>query len=88
MKKSRFNEKQILAILKEQEMGKKITEICREHGISEQTFQNWRKKYSGITVDNIKRLCDLEQENARLKRILADLSLDLQMSKDIISKKY
>ena len=58
MKKSRFNEKQILAILKEQEMGKKITEICREHGISEQTFQNWRKKYSGMTGDNIKRLRD------------------------------
>jgi putative transposase len=88
MKKSRFNEKQILAILKEQEMGKKITEICREHGISEQTFQNWRKKYSGMTGDNIKRLRDLEQENARLKRMVADLSLDLQMSKDIISKKY
>jgi putative transposase len=88
MKKSRFNEKQILAILKEQEMGKKITEICREHGISEQTFQNWRKKYSGMTGDNIKRLRDLEQENSRLKRMVADLSLDLQMSKDIISKKY
>jgi putative transposase len=69
-------------------MGKKITEICREHGISEQTFQNWRKKYSGMTGDNIKRLRDLEQENARLKRMVADLSLDLQMSKDIISKKY
>jgi putative transposase len=69
-------------------MSKKITEICREHGISEQTFQNWRKKCSGMTGDNIKRLRDLEQENARLKRMEADLSLDLQMSKDIISKKY
>jgi putative transposase len=67
-------------------MGKIITEICREHGISEQTFQNWRKKYSGMTGDNIKHLRDLEQENARRKRMVADLSLDLQMSKDIISK--
>jgi len=88
MKKSRFNEKQVFAILKDQEMGKRITEICVEHGISEQTFQNWKKKFSGMNENEIKRLRDLEQENARLKRMLADLSLDLQMSKDIISKKY
>jgi putative transposase len=88
MRKSRFNEAQIIAILKEQEQGLKVAEICRKHGISEQTFQNWKKKYSGMDVDELKRLKALEEENARLKRAVADLTLDNQILKDITSKKW
>ena len=88
MKKSRFTEAQIIAILKEQEQGLKVAEICRKHGISEQTFQNWKKKYSGMNVDELKRLKELEAENARLKRAVADLTLDNQILKDINSKKW
>lgn len=88
MKKSRFNETQIIAILQEQEHGLKVPEICRKHGISEQTFHNWKKKYGGLTVDELRRLKDLEQENFRLKRIVADQALDNQILKDIVSKKF
>jgi putative transposase len=88
MKKSRFTEAQIIAILKEQEQGLKTAEVCRKHGISEQTFHNWKKKYSGMSVDELKRLKDLETENARLKRAVADLTLDNQILKEINSKKW
>ena len=88
MKKSRFTEEQIIAILKEQDQGLKVAEICRKHGLSDQTFHNWKKKYGGLTVDELRRMKDLEQENSRLKRAVADLTLDVQILKDVNSKKW
>ena len=89
MKKSRFTEEQIIAILKEQEQGNtKVAEICRKHGISEQSFHNWKKKYGGLTVDELRRMKELEQENSRLKRAVAELTLDVQILKDVNSKKW
>ena len=88
MKKSRFTEEQIIAILKEQDQGLKVSEICRKHGLSDQTFHNWKKKYGGLTVEELRRMKDLEQENSRLKRAVADLTLDVQILKDVNSKKW
>lgn len=88
MKKSRFNEGQIISILKEQYQGIKVADICRKHGISEQTFHNWKKKYDGLGVDELRRLKELEQENSRLKRLVADQALDIQILKDVNSKKW
>ena len=88
MKKIRFGEAQILAILKEQELGARVAEICRKHGISEGTFYNWRSKYSGMTLNELKRLKELGYENSRLKRMFADLSLENAALKDIVSKKF
>lgn len=88
MKKTRFTEEQIISILKEQEQGLKVAEICRKHGIADQTFHNWKKKYGGLTVDELRRMKELEQENSRLKRAVADLTLDVQILKDVNSKKW
>ena len=88
MKKSTFTEAQILCILKERESGLSVTELCRKHGISEQTFHNWKKKYSGMTLDELKRLKELELENARLKRMYSNLSLEYDAIKDLLSKKF
>lgn len=88
MKKSRFSEEQIISILKEQDQGIKVADICRKHGISEQTFHNWKKKYDGLGVDELRRLKELEQENSRLKRLVADQALDIQILKDVNSKKW
>lgn len=88
MKKSKFTEAQILKVLSAQEEGKKVSEICREHGISEPTFYNWKSKYGGMTLSELKRMKELEVENARLKRLVADLSLDNQVLKEINSKKW
>lgn len=88
MKKSRFTEEQIISILKEQEQGLKVAEICRKHSLSDQTFHNWKKKYGGLTVDELRRMKELEQENSRLKRAVADLTLDVQILKDLNSKKW
>jgi putative transposase len=88
MKKSRFTEEQIISILKEQDQGLKVAEICRKHGLSDQTFHNWKKKYGGLTGDELRRMKELEQENSRLKRAVADLTLDVQILKDINSKKW
>ncbi len=88
MKKITFTEAQILGILKEQEQGLKVAEICRKHGISDATFYNWKNKYAGMTVDELKRLKELEYENARLKKMYANLSLENDALKDIISKKF
>jgi putative transposase len=88
MKKSTFTETQIVNLLKEYEGGRDAAEICREKGISRATFYNWRKKYSGMESQELKRLKDLEAENARLKKMYADLSLDHTMLKDILSKKF
>jgi putative transposase len=88
MKKITFTEAQILGILKEQEQGLKVAEICRQHGISDATFYNWKNKYAGMTVDELKRLKELEYENARLKKMYANLSLENDALKDLISKKF
>ena len=88
MKKSRFTEAQIIGILNEQGSGLKVSEICRKHGISEATYHNWKSKYSGLSVDELKRLKELEAENLRLRRLVADLSLDNQILKEINGKKW
>jgi len=88
MKKSKFSEKQILDILKEQEFGKTVAEISRSHNITPATFHNWKNKYAGMSEQELGRLRELETENSRLKRIIADQSLDIQIMKDVISKKW
>lgn len=88
MKKSRFTEEQVLAILKEQDAGTKVADICRKHGITDATFHNWKNKYSGMSSQELSRLRALEQENSRLKRAVADLTLDNQILKDVNSKKW
>ena len=87
MKKSRFTETQIIAMLKEHESGKKVADIVRENGISSATFFNWKSKYGGLEVNELKRLRELEEENSRLKKMYADVSLDNQILKDVITKK-
>jgi putative transposase len=84
--KKRFTEEQIIKILKEHDGGKKATDIVREHGISEQTFYRWKSKFGGMDVSEAKRLKQLEEENRRLKEMVADLSLDNKILKDVISK--
>ena len=88
MKSSKFNESQIIAILKQQYSGMSVNDICREHGISQPTFFNWKKKYSGMDASHLKRLKELETENARLKRMFADVSLQRDALKDLIEKKF
>lgn len=88
MKASRFNEEQIIAILREQEAGAKTADVCRKHGISGATFYKWKSKFGGMDVSDARRLKALEDENARLKKIVADLTLDNVMLKDIASKKW
>jgi putative transposase len=88
MKRSRFTEEQIIAILKEQEAGAKTAEVCRRHGISEATFYNWKAKYGGLEVSQARRLKALEDENARLKKLLAESMLDNAVLKDVAAKKW
>jgi putative transposase len=88
MKRSRFSEEQIIAILREQEAGAKTVEVCRKHGISDATFYKWKSKYGGLEASDAKRLKALEDENAKLKRLLAEAMLDNAMLKDIASKKW
>ncbi len=87
MKKSRFSEQQIAFILKQADDGTSIEEICRKAGISQQTYYRWRKKYAGLMPSEVRRLKQLEEENARLKRMVADLSLDKGMLQDVIRRK-
>ncbi len=87
MKKSRFNPVQIAGILKSFDQGKRLEEIIRENGISRQTFYQWRKKYGGLEANELKRIKELEEENARLKKMYANLALDLDLAKHIIEKK-
>ena len=87
MKKSRFSPSQIVKILKEYESGKTALEVVREHGISQATLYNWKKRYGGMEATDLKQLKALEAENARLKRMYAELALDHQMAKEIIEKK-
>lgn len=87
MKKSKFTEAQILFAIKQSETGVQVSEVCRKMGISEATFYNWKKKYGGLGVSELRRLRQLEEENAKLKSIVADLSLDKQMLQDVLRKK-
>lgn len=87
MKRTKFTESQILFALKQSETGVKVEEVCRKMGISEATFYNWKKKYSGLGVSELRRLRQLEEENSKLKQIVADLSLDKQMLQEVLKKK-
>jgi putative transposase len=88
MKRSRFTEEQIIGILREQEAGGKTAEVCRKYGISGATFYNWKAKYGGLDVSDAKRLKALEDENTKLKKLLAEAMLDNAMLKDIAAKKW
>lgn len=86
MKKSRYTEEQIIGILKQHEAGVKTADLCREHGVSEATFYNWKSKYGGMDVSEAQRLRQMEDENRRLKHLVADLSLDREALKAVIRK--
>jgi len=88
MKRSRFNEEQIIGILKEQEGGMPTVEVCRRHGISSATFYKWKSKFGGLEVSEARRLRSLEEENSRLKKLLAEAMLDNAVLKDLASKKW
>jgi putative transposase len=87
MKKTRYSETQIIKILNEIEGGRQVKDVCREYGISDQTYYNWKAKYGGMTTSDVKKLQELEAENRQLKRMFADLSLKHEALKDIIEKK-
>ncbi|MCE7913052.1 MAG: IS3 family transposase [Candidatus Brocadia sp. AMX3] len=87
MKKTRFTETQIVSILKQQEAGRSVKEICREHSISDATFYNWKSKYGGMEASDVKRMKELEEENARLKRMYANLAMDNEILRDLFHKK-
>jgi putative transposase len=88
MKRSRFSEEQIIAILREQEAGAPTAEVCRRHGVSTATFYKWKAKFAGMGVSEAKRLKALEDENSKLKRMLADAMLDNTALKDLLGKKW
>jgi len=88
MKRSRFSEEQIIAILREQEAGTPTAEVCRRHGVSTATFYKWKAKFAGMGVSEAKRLKALEEENNKLKRLLADAMLDNTALKDLLGKKW
>lgn len=87
MKKSKFTESQIIGILNEQESGKSVTDICRDHGISQGTFYQWKSKYSGLEVNQLKKMKDLEAELAQYKKIVAEQTFQIAVMKDVIEKK-
>lgn len=87
MKKTKFSDAQIAFVLRQAEEGTSVSEVCRKTGIAEATFYNWRKKYAGLMPSEMKRLKQLDEENGKLKRIIADLSLDKAMLQDVIKRK-
>ena len=88
MKARQYTEEQIIAVLKEGEAGASITDLCRKYGMSDATYYNWKAKYSGMTVSDLKKLKALEEENRRLKQIVADQALDIRALKDLLSKNF
>ena len=88
MKGKRFTEEQIIAILNEVEAGAKVMDVCRKYGMSDATYYNWKAKYHGMEVNELRRLKQLEDENKKLKHIVADQALDIQALKHVLSKKY
>ena len=87
MKRSKFSEQQIAFILRQTEEGTSVEEVCRKAGVSQQTYDRWRKKYGGLMPSEMRRLKQLEEENQRLKRLVADLSLDKEMLQEVVRKK-
>jgi putative transposase len=88
MVRKKYTEEQIIAVLKEAEAGAKIGDLCRQHGISDATYYNWKAKYSGLTVSELKRLKALEEENRKLKQIVAEQALDNRALKELLSKNF
>ena len=88
MRKSRYSEEQIIRVLRQVESGQKVKDVIREHGISEQTYYRWKSKYGGMEVSEARRLKALEAENRRLKKLVADLSLDKQMLQEVVDRKW
>ena len=87
MEKTRYTESQIIKVLNEVEGGRMVKDVCREYGISDATYYNWKSKYGGMTASDVKKLKELEDENRRLKRMYADLSLQHEALKDVVEKK-
>jgi len=88
MPRAKWNQEQIIGILKQVEAGRSVVEVCREHGVGESTFYKWKSKYGGLEVNEARRLKTLEDENARLKRIVADLTLDKMALQEVLSKNW
>ena len=88
MPKKRHTEEQIVAVLRQVEAGARVAEVCRKAGISEQTFYRWKAKYAGLEVDEVRKMAQLEEENMRLKQLVAELTLDKTMLQDVLSKKW
>ena len=88
MRKSRFSDEQIVAIVREAESGARTAEVCRRHGVSKETLRRWRAKYRGLELQEAKRLKALEEENRRLKRLVAELALDNSLLKDVVGRKW
>ena len=88
MKAKRYTEEQIIAVLKEAEAGAKVTDLCRKYGMSDATYYNWKAKYAGLTISELKRLKGLEEENRRLKQIVGEQALDIRALKELLSKNF